>query len=200
MIFTLSGASGAGKTSIARGLLKELPIDTRMVPSYTTSTRQRRESDLPGEYKYISKFWFWLLEKIGVFIWTVYPHGNRYGTTKRWATKALKDDDTVYIMILTPKTINDLRKFAEQTRYSNRIFSSYIVSPPQEILRERLGSRGDKEDEIEKRLADCIKWDSEARISGIPYEFVENNGVIEDTVERVITSFLEKLDACNYYF
>mgnify|MGYP001559264842 FL=1 len=200
MILTLTGASGAGKTTIAGELLKKLPIYARMVPSYTTSTRKPRPTDLPGEYKYVSKFRFWFLKKIGAFLWTVYPHGNSYGTTKRWVSRALKDDSTVYVMLLFSDAIKKLNGFAEEVGYSNQVFSFFILSPAQEILRERLKSRGDEEGEIEKRIADCIKWDSEAKISDISYEFVENNSTIESVTEKVITEFVQKFDDCDSYF
>src|SRR3989344_5981575 len=106
MILTLSGASGAGKTPIAKELLKKLPIYARMVPSCTIRKfRKPRPTDISGEYKHISQFRFWLLKITGAFLWTVYPHGNSYGTTERWIVRGLKDDNTVYIMILTPDAV-----------------------------------------------------------------------------------------------
>ena len=82
----------------------------------------------------------------------------------------------------------------------DRIFSFYVLSPPEEVLRERLRARGDKEDEIQKRIADCIKWNSEAKISGISYEFVTNNGTIESVTEEATTRFLKKFDSCDSLF
>lgn len=197
MILTLTGASGAGKTTIAKELLEKLPINAQMVPSYTT--RKPRDSDLPGEYKYISKLRFWFLKNFRVFLWTVYPHGNSYGTTKRWVTRALRGDD-VYIMLLFSDGLMALNSFAEKKGYRERIFSFYVIAPPREILRERLQNRGDKKDEVEKRLEDCIRWDSEAKKSGISYEFVKNNGTIESVTEEVINRFLAKFSDCNSYF
>lgn len=201
MILTLTGASGAGKTTIAGELLRELPIDAQMVPSYTIrKLRKPRPTDLPGEYRYVSRFWFWLLKTIGAFLWTVYPHGNSYGTTKRWAAKALKDDDTVYIMLLFSDAVKKLNNFAEKIGCSNRVFSCYVLSPSQEVLRNRLTTRGDKEEEVEKRLKDCIKWDSEAMTSGIPYEFVKNDDTIKSVTEEVVGRFIQKLGRCDCYF
>lgn len=197
MILTLTGASGAGKTTIAKGLLKNLPIDAQMVPSYTI--RKPRNTDIPGEYKYVSKFRFWFLKTMGAFIWTVHVHGNDYGTTKRWVIRALRDDGMVYIMSLTPDTIKKLREFAEEKGLLDQVYSFYVSSPSQEVLRERLKLRGDGE-EIEKRLTDCIKWDAEARTSGISYKFVTNNGTIESVTEEVITRFLQMFGSCDIYF
>ena len=197
IILTLTGASGAGKTTLAKEFLK-LPVYAQMVPSY--STRKPRDADIPGEYKYVNKFRFWFLKTTGAFLWTVYPHGNSYGTTKRWVIKALKDDNTVYIMILFSDAIKILNSFAEKTGCPGRVFYFYILSPSQEILRERLRSRGDKEDEIEKRIADCVKWDPEAKTSDIPYEFVKNDGMIESITEEVATLFLKKFGGCDCCF
>lgn len=196
MILTLTGASGAGKTTIGRGLLNKLPVYAQIVPSYTT--RKQKENDIPGEYKYVSKFGFWFLKKIESFLWTVYPHGNSYGTTRRWVIKALKDDNTVYIMILTPDAIIKLENFAKKIGHLDRVFSFYVISPPREVLMERLRSRGDKEDDIERRLADCVRWDSEAMASDIPYEFVKNDSTVESVTKEVIARFLQKIGDCYF--
>src|SRR3989344_8070682 len=134
MNLTLTGASGVGKTTIAGELLKKLPINAQMVPSYTIRKfRKPRPTDLPGEYKYISKFRFGFLKIIGAFLWTVYPHGNSYGTTKHWVIKALEDNNKIYIMILTPNAVKDLSKFAKKSGHLNRIFSFYVLSPSQDV-------------------------------------------------------------------
>ncbi len=190
MILTLTGASGAGKTTIARSLLGELPLDVMMVPSYTT--RKPRDTDIEGEYKYVSELRFRFLKKINSFLWTVYPHGNSYGTTTRWVTKALRDDNTAYIMILTPDAVAKLMSFAEKVSCADKIFSFCVLSPTQEILRKRLMARGDKEEEIERRLADCVEWDYKAKTSGIPYEFVENNDTVESVTKEIVVHFLER--------
>ncbi len=199
MILTLTGASGAGKTTIDRGLLTELPFYSRMIPSYTT--REPRDNDISGEYKYVSKFRFWFLKTIGFFRWTAYPHGGGYyGTTKLWVRKALRDDSTVYIMNITPDTVVILRNFAQEKGFLSQVHSFYIFSPPQEILRERLKSRGDKEDEIEKRLTDCLKWDWDALNSGISYEFIRNDVEVQKAVTEIKKRFLEKISASDCLF
>lgn len=200
MILTLTGASGAGKTTIAKELLVIMPVVTQMVPSHTTHTRKPRATDLPGEYIYVSKFRFWLTEKLGLFLWTVHPHGNSYGTTKRWVAKALRNDGELYLMILVGDIMKILREFANQKSCLNQIFSFYVISPSQKILRERLELRGDGPDDISKRLSDCVKWDSDATNSGVPYEFVRNDSAIEEAVVEIKNRFLTKLGSCDCYF
>ncbi len=198
MILTLTGASGAGKTTIARQIFENLKIYTQMVPSYTT--RKPRETDIFGEYKYIGKLKFWFLKKIGSFLWTVYPHGNSYGTTKCWVTRALRDDSVIYIMILTPDAIKRLHNFAAKRGYPEKVFSFYILSPPQEVLRERLKLRGDSQEEIEKRISDCVRWDSEANHWGVHYGFIENNGSVESATGEVTNRFFKRLNDCEDLF
>ncbi|HEY4474552.1 MAG TPA: AAA family ATPase [Candidatus Paceibacterota bacterium] len=201
MILTLTGASGTGKTTIAKELLKNFPMDIFMVPSYTISKfRKLRSSDIPGEYKYVSEWRFSFLEIIEAFLWTVYPHGNVYGTTKYWVKKALRNDNVVYVMILTPDAVKKLNSFAEKLGYSEQVFYFYILSPSQEVLRERLTSRGDKKDDVEKRLRDCVKWDPEIRSWGVDYEFVKNDNTIESVTEEVTNCFLNKLSNSDDYF
>ena len=190
MILTLTGSSGAGKTTIARDLLKNFPINVGMVPSYTT--REQRETDITGEYEYVDKPTFKWLKETQAFLWTVHPHGNNYGTTKSWAQKALGDDDTIYIMILTPEGVKKLRDFAKGNGYYNKVFSFFILSPSEKVLRERLELRGDYEEDIEKRIKDCIKWDSEALSTREFYfGFVENEKSVEVAAD-MIEPFSEK--------
>lgn len=120
MILTLTGASGVGKTTIASELLKKFPIDVRIVPSHTT--RKPRDTDLPGEYRYVTKFRFWLMNLLGTFLWTVYPHGNSYGTVKRLVLKALRNGDKVHIMLLVPSAIYILNDFVEKTDFVNDVY------------------------------------------------------------------------------
>ena len=49
VIFTITGSSGVGKTSIARKFLESQP-KAAIIKSY--GTRSFRDSDLPGEYEY----------------------------------------------------------------------------------------------------------------------------------------------------
>src|SRR3989344_6825726 len=169
MIITISGASGAGKTTIEKSLLNKLN-NAEVVVSITT--RDRRENDNPNEYKYISKLWFRLLDKLGSFLWTVNIHGNWYGTLKSSVKKALKQYDKISLMILVPDRVKNLLDYARERGSEEFVLSFYILSPSSEILKKRLQDRGDSEFEIAKRIKDCEKWDAEALASDLPYIFV----------------------------
>lgn len=172
MIVTLTGASGAGKTSYARELVK-LP-GWSLVPSWTT--RPPREKDLPGEYKHVSHEDFARHESIpDGFLWTAEHHGHRYGTD--WADfwSALASTSEPCIMMIDPASVAWLRNHCGPD-YFGRMTHFYALSPEESVLRRRLEKRRARDglsmDEIERRVAECRTWDGEAFASEIPYAFV----------------------------
>ena len=172
-IATFTGVSGTGKTTIVKKLLEG---DFRLIPS--TTTRNPRESDLPSEYRYLSFEEFDRLGEEGEFLWTTEYAGQFYGTPYRVVQEAFKHDETS-AMILVPEVVPLLRG------YTDRVLSIYVRSPPEEVLRERLGARGDTVENIERRLADVRVWETQAEESDIPYQFITNDGTIDETVEQV---------------
>jgi len=183
-IVTLSGPSGAGKTTIARELLQANP-EWRLIVSLTT--RGPRDSDLPGEYKYnIRRKRFEKLESEGKFIWTVSVHGNKYGTLFESIDTAL-DAEYASIMLLAPNVIATLIEYAQGR---GQVTSFFVTPPKSDVLRARLEARGESEEDIDRRLEDCDKWTQEARESALPYIFVDNKGTIEETVEQVLQNLI----------
>ena len=183
MVITISGSSGVGKTTIAQSLLKRLS-NAGMVVSITT--RDKRDNDNPGEYRYVSNWQFNLLDKFGVFLWTVDIHGNKYGTLK-WSVKnALKRYDNIFMMLLVPDRVKNLLEYARELGSEEFVASFYILSPSPEILKKRLQDRGDSEFEIAKRIKDCEKWDAEALASDSPYIYIRNDDKVENAVEDIV--------------
>lgn len=191
MIVTISGASGVGKTTIEKSLLKRL-ANAEVVVSVTD--RKKRNNDNPGEYKYVWSWLFWLLEKSRVFLWTIDIHGNKYGTLKWSVKRALKRYDDIFVMILVPDRVKNLLEYARERDLEESVISFYILSPSPEILKKRLQGRGDSELEIVKRIKDCEKWDSEALASDSPYIFVRNDSSVEYTVEDIISYINRKIE------
>ena len=188
MIVTISGASGAGKTTIANLLFKRL---ANAQPVVSITIREKRDNDNPGEYNYVPDWLFEFLKKLRFFLWTVTIHNNKYGTLKWSVNKALKRYDVISLMLLVPDKVKNLLEYSRERGLEELVTSFFILSPPPEILRKRLQNRGDSEFEIAKRIKDCEKWDSEALASDLPYIFVKNDSRVEDTIED-ITSYIEE--------
>ena len=176
-IVTFTGPSGSGKTTIVGELLKLHP-DWKMIISLTS--RNPRESDLPGEYQCRVRLHEFLRRgRKGEFLWMVSPHGYHYGTLLADVQKALASDGP-WLMNITPEAVKKLHDL-----YPGQVLSFFILPPGEEELRKRLENRGEPPEAVEKRIADCRKWEEEARASGLTYQFVTNDGTVAEAVEKV---------------
>jgi guanylate kinase len=179
IIVTLSGASGVGKSTIARELLRKK--DFTLVPSNTT--RKPRESDLPGEYNYLTESQF---DDIGTFAWQVNVHGIRVGTRTDDLDSALAAFSGISLMLVTPDTLRTLLDYAPQEQ--ERVYAIYLYVRSRKLLLERLRGRGSEDEQtIARRLEDCKEWDKKAKESGLPFHFVSNDGIPKRTAKKIVT-------------
>ncbi|MEK6905086.1 MAG: hypothetical protein AABX24_01670 [Nanoarchaeota archaeon] len=188
-ILTFTGASGSGKSSIAKSLGFSLVL--------STTTRAPRPSDLPGEYEYIdSKYFdsksFDSVEARNDFLWIKEYGGNYYSTRYDSINLALSRPEN-FIMIIVPEVLPMLLDYAGK----EKVLPFYIRSPDEAVLRSRLETRGELEDSIERRLKGSRDWDLQAEGSGIHYIFITNNGAIEEAVGQV-RKYLRSVLNCEW--
>lgn len=181
---TISGASGAGKTTLMEALIERSPEKFHAFESVTT--REMRATDR-DTYVHVSPEKFEEWEKEGKFAWTADIHGIRYGTTRQSIDESLHDDRTS-IFPIVPDIVGKLQEIVG----AEKIFSIYILSCPPPDLRRRLSERGDTAESIERRITDCALWDAQAKESGIPFHFVANDGTVEDLIIKVLKLLSEK--------
>jgi guanylate kinase len=184
MILTISGASGAGKTTIAKALLEHIP-HTKFVRSYTT--RAPRQSDIPGEFTYLDRAMFHSMQASNDFLWAADIGSTSVGTRVADLDAALHDSVNTWVMVLIPEVIPKLYVHAESIGKSHAIRSVYILAENDDVLRERMIHRGDADSQIEERLKSCHVFQEDAKSSGIPYHWIRNDGTIQEAVEQVET-------------
>ena len=184
-ILSLTGSSGVGKTTIARALISALP-NAQMVTSYTT--RKARETDITGEYVYVSEESFSASERAGEFLWTATHAGMHYGT-KAEQIKNICDADALGIMILVPEVISKLRAYLTSLGKLSTHVPVFVISPEREVLLARLATRSDAVRDTERRLAEASPWEERIRAEGVPFHFIPNGGAVEEAVQEV-TSLL----------
>ena len=180
-IITISGASGSGKTTLAEHLLS-LDPKYQMIPSVTI--REPRERDLPGEFLYISHDEFEHWEHEDKFLWVTPPiHRTRYGTLRESVGKALTSSG-VWIMVMTIEHLSRLRFYA--ARDARNILGIYISSPGEAVLKIRMSTRGDKQEDIERRLKECRGWDALAEKidEQPPIVFIQNEGTLDEFLAK----------------
>lgn len=143
-LFIISAPSGAGKTTLARGLNEALP-NTAFSISHTT--RPRRRNEVHGvDYYFVTEPEFREMVDRGEFLEYARVFGNLYGTSKAAVRELMEQGKTVLLDI----DWQGARKVRSRMPGCGSIF---ILPPSMEELENRLRSRGqDSEDVIQQRM------------------------------------------------
>lgn len=133
MIFTLSGPSCVGKTTISNILIQELP-NLRESISYTT--RKPREGEVNGaHYHFIEAREFFFRNVQDEFIEYAKVHGNFYGTSKNDLHEYLDEEKDVIAVLDIDGAMNIKEYFGDNSR------SIFLLPHSMDILKERLTQR-----------------------------------------------------------
>ena len=145
-MLVLSSPSGAGKTSIARGLLAAEP---ELKMSVSVTTRPRRIGEIEGkDYHFIDQAEFDRLVAEGALLEHATVFGNAYGTPRAPAEKALAAGLDVLFDIDWQGT----QELADKMRKD--LVTVFVLPPTAGELRRRLTQRAADSDEvIAKRMA-----------------------------------------------
>jgi guanylate kinase len=143
-LFIVSAPSGAGKTTLVRGLLERDPT-IQLSISYTT--RAPRENEADGrEYHFIDIERFHAMREAGEFLEWAEVHGNYYGTSFIWLAHQLEQGHDTLLEIDWQGAQQVQRLFPERV-------SIFVLPPSFAELEKRLRGRGtDKEEVIALRL------------------------------------------------
>jgi len=150
-MLVLSSPSGAGKSTIARNLMRD---DTLISLSVSVTTRARRGSEINGkDYRFISEREFELMRDNGGLLEWAEVHGNYYGTPVDPVQKAMNEGRD---MLFDIDWQGALQMF-ETARAD--IVSIFILPPSMEELRSRLVRRAeDSQEVINRRLENsCVE-------------------------------------------
>jgi len=141
LLIVISAPSGAGKTTICKGLLGEFP-DLRFSVSCTTRPPRKGEKD--GEdYHFISVEDFKDRIEKGEFVEWEEIYDHFYGTSKKDMEDLIQRGYDVILDIDTKGAGN------VKSIYPEGVFV-FIMPPSVEILKERLKKRGSETDDIIK--------------------------------------------------
>ncbi len=156
-------------------------------PLPSTTTREPRPSDNPGEYQYVSEQEFDRLSRAREFLWEVAPHGHRYATRKADVDTALEGG--LYLPTLVIEAIVKLHAYAEAQGRADAVRSLYIYMDNEAELRRRFGVRGDAAEDIKRRIAQCRDWNARAEASGIPFYMLPGVQTPEAMANEALTFF-----------
>jgi guanylate kinase len=144
-LFIVCAPSGAGKTSLAKELLKADP-QIKLSVSYTT--RKPRPGEVDGrEYHFVSEQQFGQMLEQGEFLESALVHGNHYGTSQRWISAQRAAGSDILLEI-------DWQGAAQICRLFPETIGIFILPPSFDALLSRLNKRAqDAPDVIARRLA-----------------------------------------------
>jgi guanylate kinase len=173
LIFVVSAPSGAGKTTLVRRVMEQLP-DLHFSISYTTRSPRAKERE--GEdYYFVSPSLFQEMVERGEFLEWAEVLGNRYGT----ALANIKNLSLKGFDLILDIDTQGAKKVMERVDQTILI---YILPPSLEALRERLVKRGlDSPEMIQYRLASARTDIEEAHW----YHYIIVNERIEDAIEKL---------------
>ena len=145
VLFIVSAPSGAGKTTLVRGLLER---DPQIGLSVSHTTRPPRPGEQDGvAYHFVSADRFQAMRDAGDFLEWAHVHGNFYGTSRQWLEQRLESGHDVLLEI-------DWQGAQQVRTVFPDSVGVFILPPSLEALSARLTGRGhDAADVIERRLA-----------------------------------------------
>ncbi len=173
MLFVISAPSGAGKTTIIKGLFRVLP---NLSFSVSATTRKKRENETDGkDYFFLTVEEFNRRKANNEFIETEEVHGNLYGTLKSEIEPFLKSGDHL-IFDVDVKGALSIKKF-----YPDAVLI-YIDVPVDELIRRLKARRTESEEEINKRTSRImLEAEEKTKFDNI----VDNSKGVDEAVNEV---------------
>jgi guanylate kinase len=172
ILFVVSAPSGAGKTTLVRKVIEQLPGVNLSVSCTTRAPRPEEQEGI--DYFFITRDEFNAMEREGKFIEWAHVHGDLYGTPRANMEKLQHGED----LVLEIDT-QGARKIREELHDGVLIF---IRPPSLEVLQERLQTRGgDSEEAMQARLHNAQK---ELDQMGW-YDYIVVNDYIEEATRQL---------------
>lgn len=175
-LIVISGPSGAGKTSICKALLEQVPAT---VWSVSMTTRPPRPDEVDGQsYRFVGREEFQRRVAADELLEHAEYVGQLYGTPRRAVEDALAGGKNVVMEI----DVQGGMQVASKRPDSVRIF---VMPPNAQSLRTRLeGRKTEAAEQLARRLAQADGEIAAARDSGC-YPYFVVNDVLETSVEEV---------------
>ena len=175
-MLVLSSPSGAGKTTIARAMLKR---DLNLAISISVTTRPMRPGEIDGEdYYFVDEEKFKLMINRGELLEHANVFGNMYGTPKKPVEKSLMEGQDVLFDIDWQGT----QQLSDNENAKKDLVSVFVLPPNTKELENRLQTRAqDLESVVRQRMDKATDEMSHYR----EYKYVIVNDNIEKSVQYV---------------
>lgn len=170
-IYCLIGASGSGKTAIAKALIK---LGMSEIVSHTT--RKAREGEVHGyDYYFVSNEEFDTIDKAEFASYG----GNRYCISTDELNSKFKSNNNIVVVV----EMNGYKQLKENCSSFADVISIYVKTDIN-TMKERMLIRNDKIEDIQKRLDNALstnEFDNEFLTDYV----VDNRGDFETTMVKI---------------
>jgi guanylate kinase len=182
-VYIVSAPSGAGKTTLVRGLT-ERNGGIRVSVSHTT--RPPRPDERDGEdYFFVDDDRFRNMVAAGEFLEHARVFDHCYGTSRLWVQQQITAGIDVILEI-------DWQGARQARSLLSNSIGIFILPPSLHMLRQRLEKRGDAQEIIARRMRDAAVEISHYR----EYDYL----VLNDSVERALDDLaaIVRATRCGY--
>jgi guanylate kinase len=182
-LIVISAPSGAGKSTIARAVLKAFP---QMLFSVSATTRPARPNEINGrEYYFLSKEEFEEKIQAGDLVEWEEIYGNYYGTLKAEIERTIAAGRVMLFDIDVKGALSIKRQFPDQS------VLIFIQPPSVEVLRERLERRRTESADVLAR-----------RMERVPMELAQaehfTHRVVNDELRRATLEVFEIVQSVTH--
>ncbi|MHC4976268.1 MAG: guanylate kinase [Planctomycetota bacterium] len=184
MLIFFSGPSGAGKTSITRAILEQLP-NAEFSVSATTRPQTAADTDAV-DYHFLTDEQFDQRIAHDDFLEYATYAGNRYGTLRSQITSALAQGKRIVLDI----DIQGAQQIREAMPDS---FGIFILPPSDDALLQRLRDRKrEPEDVIQRRFSEAQREMRDARVGNTFDVFITNTD-LDDAIAQTLNAINNEL-------
>lgn len=174
LLLVLSAPSGAGKTTLARMLLKEFP---QALFSVSHTTRPPRGQEQDGvDYHFVDTLTFQRMIDENQFVEWAEVYGNFYGSSRAIIDEAHTTRGIAVFDIDVQGGTTIKRKFPDA-----RLI--YVLPPSMEELERRLRSRGTDSDDMMRRRLLTARSELERGVES--YDYLVTNDRLEDAFQEL---------------
>ena len=180
-LFVISGASGVGKSTVLKEVMK---ARQDLVFSVSATTRAPRPDEVNGvNYHFVTRENFLDMVHNGEFLEYDEHHNNLYGTLYS-AVKDATERGHVVLDIEPNGAMNVRRKYPDAILI-------FVMPPSWEALEARLRGRGDTSEEQVRTRLDRARWE----INQAPkYDYQVVNDMVDTCVDGILRIIADKAD------
>jgi guanylate kinase len=155
LLFLISAASGAGKTTLVHQVLAARPDMKRAV---TCTTRQPRQGENNGvDYHFLTEDRFAKLLKAGKFIEHAKVYGHSYGLLRAEVIKKLRAGIDVLVNVDVQGAATIKAKALQDPELKRSLVTLFLTPPSLAVLEKRLRGRGTDSDKVIARRLRAAK-------------------------------------------